>query len=222
MPKPSAQAKSRAAAARRKKSKKKSPPVFSILVGVVILLGVVATVLTRGGGTGPKFTDARVTVTGDALPKLPDTGSDPAIGMTAPEVSGKSFKGDSVAITRDGRAKAIIFLAHWCSHCQAEVPKVQQWLNEHGAPKNVDMYSVVTGIDASRPNYPPDKWLEREGWTIPVIVDDQAGSAQNIYGLPGFPFFVFVDGSGKVVFRVSGEFPIEQLQATLDRLGSAS
>lgn len=29
----------------------------------------------------------------------------------------------------DGRAKIVPFPAHWCLHCQVEVPEVQDWLD---------------------------------------------------------------------------------------------
>ena len=51
-------------------------------------------------------------------------------------------------------------------------------------PDNVDLYSVATGINAERPNYPPEAWLEREGWTLPVLVDTKNEVAQ-AYGLVG-------------------------------------
>jgi hypothetical protein len=82
-------------------------------------------------------------------------------------------------------------------------------------PRGVDLYSVSTGVDPSQPNYPPAEWLRREGWSVPVLVDDPVGSAAEAYGLTGFPFFVFVDGDGDVVSRAAGELTIEQLQQHL-------
>ena len=76
-----------------------------------------------------------------------------------------------MAIAADGRPKILLFLAHWCPHCQREVPIVQGWLDAGGLPQNVDLISIATSIDPARPNYPPEAWLTREGWEPTVLVD---------------------------------------------------
>ena len=112
---------------------------------------------------------------------------DPAIGRPAPQVHGFDFDGTPVAITADGRPKVAIFLAHWCPHCQAEVPLIQSWIEAGGVPDGVDLVSIATGIDSAAPNYPPDAWLEREGWTVPVIADPTNSVATRLWAdpLPG-------------------------------------
>ena len=98
-----------------------------------------------------------------------------------------------------------------CPHCQAEVPVVQDWVNGGGLPDDIQLISVSTAIDPNRPNYPPDAWLEREGWTAPVIVDE-SGAVADAYGLSAFPFWVFVNADGTVAGRMSGELTVPQLE----------
>jgi cytochrome c biogenesis protein CcmG, thiol:disulfide interchange protein DsbE len=140
--------------------------------------------------------------------------------MTAPTVQGTSFDGTPVAIQPSGRPSAIVFVAHWCPHCQREVPVIQSWIDANGMPPGVDFLSVATGIDPSRPNYPPDVWLASEGWTVPVLVDPTNSVAQ-AYGLSAYPFWVFLDGQGKVVARATGELTIPQLVALLAKTSGA-
>jgi thiol-disulfide isomerase/thioredoxin len=156
-------------------------------------------------------------VSGIPLPAFVKTAGDPAVGVTIPTVNGADFAGQPVDIALDGRPKVILFLAHWCSHCQAEVPLIQDWLNEGGAPDNVELLSVATSIDPSLPNHPPDEWLDREGWTVPVIVDP-TGAAAAAYGLSAFPFWVFVGADGTVTTRMTGELPIADLETIIGAL----
>ena len=98
-------------------------------------------------------------------------------------------------------------------------PLVQAWIDSGAAPTDVDIVAVATAIDPNRPNYPPDAWLEGEGWTPPVIVDP-AGSVAEAYGLSALPFWVFVNADGTVAGRLAGELPIADLEsviAALDR-----
>ena len=161
---------------------------------------------------------AAVEVTGQALPPLPESGADPALGMPVPQLSGSDFDGRPVAVQADDRPKAIVFLAHWCPHCQQEVPVVQEWLDRVGKPTGVDLYSVSTGVDPAAPNYPPDEWLRREGWSLPVLADDEQSSAARAYGLPGYPYWVFVDRDNTVIGRHSGELSTDQLSRVLAKL----
>lgn len=146
-----------------------------------------------------------VTVEGTALPPFSDPSSDLAVGLTAPTVSGADWKANDYTIGPDGRPKIIIFLAHWCPHCQAEVPVVQRWLEAGNLPDEVDMYSITTSTDRLRPNWPPQDWLESEGWTVPVIMDDEIGSAAVGYGMTGTPFYVVLNGDNLSIQRASGE-----------------
>ena len=167
------------------------------------------------GSAGSQGVVAEPTITGDPLPELPREGDDPAAGLPVPTVEGTDFTGKPVAISADGRPKVLLFLAHWCPHCQAEVPVIQEWVNSGGLPDGVDLISVATGIDPNAPNYPPDAWLQREGWTAPVLVDPSNTVAQ-AYGLPAYPYFVFVGPDGKVVARTIGAPP--DLDSTVGQL----
>jgi thiol-disulfide isomerase/thioredoxin len=186
------------------------------VVGVLALAALFAVVATSGDEPTSDATPVAgtVTVSGEALPAL-EGDPDPAVGMAAPSLTGEDFDGSPISIGADGRAKAIVFLAHWCPHCQAEVPVIQEWLDANGMPEDVDLYSVATSIDPAQPNYPPDAWLQREGWTVPVLVDDQEDTAAQAYGLTVFPFFVFVDVEGNVTARATGELPVEELESYL-------
>jgi thiol-disulfide isomerase/thioredoxin len=161
-----------------------------------------------------------VTVSGSILPPHANTGEDAAVGLAMPEVFSADFSGQPASIENDGVPKMIMFLAHWCSHCQREVASVQPWIDDNGIPAGVDLVSVATSIDEIRPNYPPDAWLEREGWTPRVVVDSQTSRISNAFGLSAFPFYVLVDGSGTVVRRIAGGLDPAVVGSMLDALAA--
>lgn len=195
----------------------KGLPLFPIAIAVIVLVGVVAIVATvasnksstNAASKPTEFETAPVTVTGDALPAMVETGqNDPAVGQAAPELAGKGFDGQPVTVKNDGRAKAVVFVAHWCPHCQREVPRLKDYLDKKGMPEGVDLYLVATSTQKGADNYPPSAWLRREGMgDIPTIADDAQGSAHAAYGNGGFPFLVVLDKDGKVAVRTSGELP---------------
>ena len=68
---------------------------------------------------------------------------------------------------------------------------------------------MSTSADSTRPNYPPSAWLEQEGWTIPVVIDDANQSVLQAFGLSAFPLSVFINADGTVAGRITGGIPVE-------------
>lgn len=220
-------AKSRAArrAAARQTPPPKQPSAAKWLLpgaGLVIAAVAVIAIVLSQGGAGPVASASPSAVapstppviTGTPLPRFTATVGDPAKGLAAPTVQGHDYQGKPVEIAPSGRPTLVIFAAHWCPHCQRELPLVQAWIDAGNAPDDIDLVSVSTGVEPTAPNYPPEAWFERIGWTVPVITDP-TDSVAAAYGLAGYPYFVLLDGSGNVVTRMSGEVPIADLQAML-------
>lgn len=186
------------------------------IVGGVVGLGLIVA-LAASIATEPEVDESigygDPTVDGDPLPVYATGTQDVAIGLTAPTVTGADWEGNTVTIEPDGTAKIILFLAHWCPHCQNEVPVVQDWIDAGNLPEGVELISVVTSTDRSRPNWPPQDWLEEEGWTSPSVMDDQIGTVAANYGMAGTPFYVVLDGENTNLGRISGEIGVEGLNA---------
>ena len=117
-----------------------------------------------------------VKVTGTPLPEFGSDTPDPAIGSVAPTLIGSAFDESPIAV-KPGRPTLVIFLAHWCPHCQREVPLLTQWQKSGGVPDGVDVIGVATGVDKSAPNYPPSQWLANERFPFPVMADSDTSAA---------------------------------------------
>ena len=191
-------------------------------IGLVVFAGLIALGVSLANQEDPADTLPDVTVeivSGTPIPPFdPNNPDDPARGTLAPEIQSVDFAGDPAGILNDGTPKLILFLAHWCPHCQREVPALQSWIDTNGVPEGVDFVSVATSITEVRPNYPPNSWLEREGWTQRVVVDDATSTIGGVYGLSSFPYYVLVDGSGVIVQRISGEQDPETVGVLLEAL----
>jgi cytochrome c biogenesis protein CcmG, thiol:disulfide interchange protein DsbE len=212
---------------RPRRHRSRAPIVIAAGVAAVVLIALAVALTTGGGGgtsTGTNADDPATTGTvvasGTPLPQLTDSAPDPAVGMTFPTLTGVDQSGRPLTISAADGPAMVIFMAHWCPHCQREIPLVQRWVDGGGLPTGVHLLSVSTAIDASLPNYPPDEWLARVGWTAPVLVDAD-GSGATAAGLSAYPYFVAVDGAGKVVQRTTGELTTHQLDAFAKELAPA-
>ncbi|MEX0660061.1 MAG: TlpA disulfide reductase family protein [Egibacteraceae bacterium] len=192
--------------------------VIAAVVGLVVVAGGLALLLSpdeTDEGAAPST--APVEVSGTDLPPF-SNGPDAAIGTDAPTVSGQGLDSAALTIGGGGEPAAVVFLAHWCPHCREEVPAVQEWLDDGGLPEGVHLYGVATGTDAARPNFPPTDWLADEGWTPSTLLDDDASRAGQAYGLTGYPYWVLLDGDGRVAGRHVGALPVDQLEQSLSAL----
>ena len=192
-----------------------------LLWGVVAVVGVALVLAIAISVAGEQEVDESlafgdVTVEGEELAPLSDTTTDPSVGAQAPTLTGVDWEGTSTTITADGRPKVVIFLAHWCPHCQEEVPELQTWIDETGGDDRVDLYAVATSTNRVRPNYPPGEWLDREGWTSPAILDDEGQTAGRAFGVTAFPFWVMIDENNQVVGRFSGRVPAETIPSVFE------
>ena len=197
----------------------------NLIVGGVTLAIVIALViaLVAGGSKDSSITPTSdgsvsvgenqpVEVVGDALEALPESGTDPAIGLVAPTINGHTFDGSNLSVTPgDGKPYMVVFLAHWCPHCNREVPRLIEWQASGAIPADLQIIGVSTAVASDRPNYPPSQWVVDKAWPWPVIADSEAMDAANAYGVSGFPFFALVGADGKVKVRASGEIEIDQL-----------
>lgn len=205
----------------------RSPLVLGVAATVVVaLLALVAVVATSSSDkTSTKVSGATefaaVRVTGTALSPQPSSGDDPSVGASAPRLDGFTFSGGAASIVPGSGPIVVMFVAHWCPHCQREVPLVAKWA-EGGTANGVSVRAVSTSVSSGRPNYPPSAWLTRENFTVPTMVDDENTSAATAYGLTSFPYFVAMDSSGKVVSRVSGEITEAEFNDLTAKAKSAS
>jgi thiol-disulfide isomerase/thioredoxin len=227
-----AQVRAQAVAERRRASEaaakaKRNRTLLWGALAVVVVVAIVVAVVAGGGSDdsadATRWETAAVQVSGTPLPEFDKTESpDPGVGETIPTVEGKSiYDGSAITIgpdSGDGEPQMIVFLAHWCPHCQREVPLLVD-LADDGVFDGVKVTAVATGTNSDAPNYPPSAWLQDdEDWPFPVMADSPSGTAAQAYGLTGYPYFVMVHPDGTVAGRGSGELPEDQLRANIQAL----
>lgn len=127
---PNTRPSSRTRAVTNAKNAGKRPSLVMWVVGAVIGLTIIAVVIaalttkedTAEGQVQP------VGVTGTHLEVLADGNDDPAVGTSAPVLDGLTFSGETVTLGGPSDTPTLaVFVAHWCPHCQAEVPRIVEW-----------------------------------------------------------------------------------------------
>ena len=146
-----------------------------------------------------------VTIGGTPLAPLQTGVDDPAVGTPAPTISGYSFDGTPVVVDPSKGPVMLVFLAHWCPHCNREIPELNAWRDSGEVPADLQVVAVTTAVEPTRDNYPPSAWIEEMDWTWPVLADSETFDAAQAFGVSGFPFGVIIGTDGNVLLRWSGE-----------------
>lgn len=201
-------------------SKKNSSKTFPIIFSVIVLamVGVVIFSVTSSKSAvkaqsqqefSPSVTVSPTTIDGTigeaTLSSYNEGVQDDAIGKPVPKITGQDFQGKNVEIVPGEKPYVIAFLAHWCPHCQVEVPKIVQLYEDGELPSDVEFFAVATGTSDQRPNYPPSAWLFKEDWPWAKVADDKNATIANAFGLSGYPYLIYVNADGTVAQRMSGE-----------------
>ncbi len=187
-----------------------------LVIGLAVAIGVTLSSEPIAAG----LPEGETTVTGEILPVYAGESDDNiAVGLPGPLFSGPNQNSEIVSLEKNGNAKALLFLAHWCPHCQNEVPAVQEIINLMGVPDGVDVIAIATSIDRGRDNYPPQDWLAREGWSETQIYDIDKDIA-TAYGLTSFPYWVFLDKDLNVIARRAGNLPGDYVGQLLIQLAN--
>ena len=195
--------------------------IVLVMAGAVVLALVAA--LTLGGdeemGDPDGLETGPVSVYGGVLADFIDSANDAALGEMAPSFDATTFEGTTVQVRPgEGTGYVIGFFAHWCPHCQAEVPKLVEWISRGGIPSGVEVVAVSTSVYLDRGN-PPRAWLDGEGWPTTAVRDDDASTVADAFGLRSFPYFVVVGTDGRVRGRFSGGLWPEVWEWALDQAG---
>lgn len=194
-----------------------SSAIWIGLALVVVLLAVAAVALTSSGDeptsqapttvSGPGA-DAVATIDGPARTEpIPDGSPIPA--WSAPTLDGERFEWAG----RPEGPTVLAIWAPWCPHCQAELPRLSAAVERH---PGISLVTLASALDQPGPT--PQEYMDSEGLSFTVGLDDEANTVAVGLGIQGLPTTYFVDADGLVTVSASGELDPDALEEVLTAL----
>jgi peroxiredoxin len=168
-------------------------------IGVVLIVGLVATVSA---------------FTGDKVPKSATPPHSELVGRRVMDFSLGGLSGGTVkAPWESGRPSVLVFFASYCGPCQGEMPKIASYIRTH-SPSPVD----VLGVDAIDERSSAQAMIKRDGVTFPVAFDPNGVVTNGDFGFGEIPESVFISPKGIVERVYYGAIPEQQLALGIAKL----
>ena len=98
-----------------------------------------------------------------------------------------------------GKVVVLRFWATWCGHSLAELPHFARLAETYEGDEGVTFLTVAT---AGSPREAVNRLLSENGYTFPVLFDDQ-GRAQD-FEIHGYPTTFYLDPDGLIQYRRQG------------------
>lgn len=122
--------------------------------------------------------------------------------------SGQTLDGKRLDL-RDKLGKDVIFVsfwATWCEPCKSEMPFLQSYHEKYQA-NGLTLVSVsIDGPDTAADVAP---YIRRQGYTFPVVLDEDGAIAQRHNPAGTAPFGILIGRDGRIVKRIAGFQPSE-------------
>lgn len=137
-----------------------------------------------------------------------------ALDVALPDLSGRLVR---PAAKRDTDVFVLAFWATWCQPCQQELSHMNSALTAL-APRGLQVFAIsIDGPDTSAQVGP---WVEREGYTFPVLLDRETQVLTRFNPRGEIPYYVVLDATGKIIDDHQGYMAgdVETLAAELERL----
>jgi thiol-disulfide isomerase/thioredoxin len=181
---------------RRRPARGSATPLW-VGIGIAAVILVVVAVLSTGGEgfAGEPAADGTVTIAREAGPALNP-------GEPIPEWSAPSLDGSGTIRWSDfaGAPTVLTVWAPWCSHCQAELPRLAEALRNHPGVQLVTISTAVAQANQSSQGY-----LDSKGLSFAVAVDDAQLTLRDALGVASYPSVYFVNADGTVFRFEQGE-----------------
>ncbi len=147
----------------------------------------------------------------------------PIVGEAAPDFTLPDLAGSEVPLADyTGRPLIINFWTTWCGVCVHELPLFEEFYERYG--DQVGLLTVCSGTSPEKAK----ELVKENSLTFPVLYDDGRTIA-GLYQPPrprdkrriiAFPFTVFVDGTGTVIYAKIGAFvDMDRLVSLLRKAG---
>jgi peroxiredoxin len=189
---------------------RRRPRKAFLLLGTVLAAGLAAG-LFAGVGTDP------------GSGRNPGGSAHAPVGDRAPDFTLQRLDGSGTVGTPGsggghGTPAVLLFFGNWCAECHTELPKLAAAVDAQQQRGGKLARVAVIGVDNFDRSADAVAFTRASGVTFPVAFDPAAKVTSELYGFPGDPVAVFIDGRGTIAAVRFGPLSAAELTRLEQRL----
>lgn len=143
------------------------------------------------------FTEKTIVGKGDLAPNFILT------DLQGNEVEFENYRGKGVFLN---------FWATYCKPCEKEMPYMENQYKVY-QDKGVE----ILAIDATEPKLSVQKFVERNGLTFPIVIDETT-EVLEAYGVNPIPTTFLIDKNGEIIDIITGTMSEETIKNHMERI----
>ena len=139
--------------------------------------------------------------------------------VPAPDLTLETMDGRQINLAdQNGKVILVNFWATWCAPCRREIPDL---INLYSEMKDEGLMIVGIAVDQEGAKV-VKPYVQKQDINYPIVLDPDQSTEKHFDAMYGLPTTYVVNTEGKIVRRVLGVFPVEDMRPTLnDMLASA-
>lgn len=135
-------------------------------------------------------------------------------GKPAPDFTLTTLTGEKASLSDyKGKVVMINFWATWCTYCDKEMPDLQKIYEE-----NKDKDFVVLAVNVGEDKKTAKDYIDKGGYSFPVLLDEDNTVAQTKYFVSAFPTTYYIGKDGNLIGAVQGMMTYPQMNQVLEQI----
>jgi peroxiredoxin len=181
-------------------------PALSLLICVGLLVGV--------GGCGSD-NDRSPTQAPRTSQQAQSGTSYETNPVPAPDLTLETMDGQQVNLAdQTGKVVLVNFWATWCGPCRREIPDL---INLYRDMKDEGLLIVGIAVDQEGASV-VEPYVKEKSINYPIVLDPDQSTESHFDAMYGLPTTYVVNPEGKIVRRVLGVFPVDDMRPTLNEM----
>jgi peroxiredoxin len=135
--------------------------------------------------------------------------------VPAPDLTLETMDGRQINLAdQNGKVVLVNFWATWCAPCRKEIPDL---INLYSEMKDEGLMIVGIAVDQEGAEV-VEPYVQKQDINYPIVLDPDQSTEKHFDAMYGLPTTYVVNPEGKIVRRVLGVFPVEEMTPTLKNM----
>lgn len=194
--------------------------ILMVLMGVLMFTGKMNTITEKLSDGSISTEDSKEEDIDGEMPEEDDANTDSVKEeILAPDFTLVDQYGNTHTLSEyKGKTVFLNFWATWCGPCRNEMPDIQKLYEEYsreGDEALIILGVATPGIGGEGSVEEITQFMEKNGYTYPVLMDTTGEIAYGTWGVSSFPTTYMIDREGNVEGYISGQLSEDMMRSII-------